>query len=40
MDDFRIKYKNMAEIERLKGELNTLLQQNAQLEQRATAAGR
>ena len=40
MDDFRIKYKNMAEIERLKGELNTLLQQNTQLEQRAAAAGR
>lgn len=35
MDDFRIKYKNMTEIEKLKHELNTLLQQNTQLEQRA-----
>ncbi len=26
MDDFRIKYKNMTEIEKLKNELNTLLQ--------------
>ena len=26
MDDFRIKYKNSAEIEKLKGELNTLVQ--------------
>ena len=26
MDDFRIKYKNMAEIEKLKTELNTLHQ--------------
>ena len=26
MDDFRIKYKNSAEIEKLKNELNTLVQ--------------
>ncbi len=40
MDDFRIKYKNMSEIEKLKNELNTLNQQNIQLEQRAAAAGK
>jgi len=35
MDDFRIKYKNMAEIEKLKSELNTLILQNSALEDRA-----
>ena len=32
MDDFRIKYKNMTEIEKLRVELSTLQQQNDQLE--------
>jgi len=32
MDDFRIKYKNMAEIEKLKSELTTLEGQNDYLE--------
>lgn len=40
MDDFRIKYKNMTEIEKLRIELSTLQQQNTQLEQRATTAGK
>ena len=40
MDDFRIKYKNMAEIDKLKAELNEIEQQNAALEARATQAGR
>ena len=40
MDDFRIKYKNMSEIEKLKTELNTLLAQNDQLDQQAVAAGK
>ena len=38
MDDFRIKYKNMAEIEKLKADLQGVLQENAALEQQA--AGR
>ena len=40
MDDFRIKYKNMAEIEKLKTELNDLHQQNSDLERRAATAGK
>lgn len=40
MDDFRIKYKNMAEIEKLKSELNTLHEQNTALENRAITAGK
>ena len=32
MDDFRIKYKNMAEIEKLKADLQGVLQENAALE--------
>ena len=38
MDDFRIKYKGMQEIEKLKADLQGVLQENAYLEQQA--AGR
>ena len=38
MDDFRIKYKGMQEIEKLKADLHGVLQENAYLEQQA--AGR
>ena len=34
MEDFRIKYKNMAEINKLKQELSGVQQENAQLQQR------
>jgi hypothetical protein len=32
MDDFRIKYKNMAEINKLKAELQGVLNENAKLQ--------
>jgi len=32
MDDFRIKYKNMAEINKLKEELQGVVAENAQLQ--------
>ena len=34
MDDFRIKYKNMAEINKLKGELQGVQSENALLQQK------
>jgi hypothetical protein len=34
MDDFRIKYKNMAEINKLKGELQGVQNENALLQQK------
>lgn len=37
MDDFRIKYKNMAEINKLKQELAGVQNENAQLQQKLGA---
>jgi len=34
MDDFRIKYKNMAEINKMKGDLQGVLNENAMLQQK------